>query len=313
MVLFAMLFPGQGSQYKGMLSSFFYNKKNNIFKYTFDEASSYLKYNLLELIEKGPSIKLNYSKYTQPAILTSSVSIYRLWKKMHGKNPSLMAGHSLGEYSALVCSHSMKFSDALKIVSLRGELMEAITKKTPALIQAVIGIDNKIVKNVCSSMSKNKIVSLASINSDEQVIISGEKSAVEKTSLACKKLGAKYILDLNINIPAHCLLMKPMAKKIKKVLNTIKIKSPNIPVINNFNVTSEVFSKRIKNALTKQIYNTVRWTEIIELIKSKKIFTMLEVGPKKILTNFNKNNKTLTALSTNNLENFFTAFKKINQ
>ncbi|WP_044005638.1 ACP S-malonyltransferase [Buchnera aphidicola] len=156
MNLFTMLFPGQGSQYIGMLSSFFY-KKNNIFQQTFDEASEYIHIDLFKLIQEGPEFKLNQSKYTQVAILTASVAIYRFWNNKNGRSPSFMSGHSLGEYSALVCSDSIKFSDALKIVFLRGQLMEEAVINRPSLMQAVIGIDKKKVQAACLVRSKKKL------------------------------------------------------------------------------------------------------------------------------------------------------------
>ncbi|QCI16019.1 ACP S-malonyltransferase [Buchnera aphidicola] len=155
MTLFAMLFPGQGSQYLGMLSSFF-SEKNNIFKNTFDEASDCIKYDLFKLIKKGPEEKLNQSRYTQVIVLSSSVAIYRLWQYKNGNNPSLMSGHSLGEYSALVCSNAIKFFDALKLVFFRGKLMEEITINRPSLMQAIIGIEKKTVETVCSSIVLKK-------------------------------------------------------------------------------------------------------------------------------------------------------------
>ncbi|AHG61515.1 Fabd [Buchnera aphidicola str. G002 (Myzus persicae)] len=312
MALFAMLFPGQGSQYVGMLSSFF-KKNNNIFKYTFDEASHYVNHNLLKLIKEGPKIKLNESSYSQVAILTSSVSIYRFWKNQNGKSPSLISGHSLGEYSALVCSNAIKFSDALKIVFLRGKIMQKTAMNHPSLMQAIIDIDKKKVEKACLIASKKKVVSLASINSNNQIVISGDKSAVYEAGLHCKKFGAKCILNLNINTPAHSQLMKPAAEKLKKILQLTTIYSPKIPVINNVDVKYENNSKNIKNALTRQIYSTVRWKEIIDLIQNKKIFIMLEVGPSQILTNLNKKNKKIISLSTNNLKNFLEAFQKINK
>ncbi|CAL4326409.1 ACP S-malonyltransferase [Buchnera aphidicola] len=312
MTFFAMLFPGQGAQYIGMLSSFLY-KNNNIFKYTFDEASHYIRFNLLKLIEEGPHKKLNQSKYAQVAILTSSVSIYRLWHNKNGRPPSLMSGHSLGEYSALVCSDSIKFSDALKIVFLRGILMQKITINRPSLMQAIINIDQKIVKKACFMASSKKVVSLASVNSYNQSVISGDKSAVYKVSEYCKKLGARHVFNLNINIPAHSKLMQPIAEKLKNILKVITIKKPKIPIINNVDVKIEKSSNKIKNALIKQMYSTVRWKEIIDLIQLKQIFTMIEIGPNKILTNLNKKNKKIISLSTNNLKNFLITFQTINK
>jgi len=223
-----------------------------------------------------------------------------------------MSGHSLGEYSALVCSDAIKFHDALKIVHLRSILMQKNFINQPTLVQAIIGLDRIEIENICTQYLPS-IVSIASINSENQIIISGDKSAVHQVGLKCKKKGAKHILKLNINIPIHSHLMKPIAKKIEYALKTIKINQPKIPVINNVYVTCEKNEKKIKKILVKQLYSTVRWKEIIDLIKSKKIFTMLEIGPNKILTNLMKKNKKITLLNTNNLKNFLIAFKKINE
>ncbi|QIQ41935.1 MAG: ACP S-malonyltransferase [Buchnera aphidicola (Microlophium carnosum)] len=311
MTLFAMLFPGQGSQYVGMLSSFFY-KNNRIIQDTFKEASEHIHVNLFELIQNGPKFKLNQSKYAQVAILTASVSIYRLWNNKNGISPSFMLGHSLGEYSALVCANSIKFSDALKIVFLRGQLMEEATINRPTSMQAIIGINKEQVETACLTKSKKKIVSLASINSYNQIVISGDKSAVYNASVNCKKLGAKYIFKLNTNIPAHSKILKPISEKLKTILKTVTINPPKVPVINNVDVRSENTSKKIKNALIRQIYSTVRWKEIIESVKLKKIFIMLEIGPKKILTNLNQKDKSISSFNTYNLKNFLISFKQIN-
>lgn len=311
---FAMLFPGQGSQHIGMLSSFFYNKKNNILKNTFNEASDYIHYDLLKLIQEGSIFKLNQSQYTQVAILTASFALYRLWNHKKGISPSFMSGHSLGEYSALVCSDSIEFLDALKIVFLRGKIMQKMIQNKSYLMQAVIGVEKKIIQNTCTIVSKQtrQIVSLASINSNDQIVISGEESAVRAVSVICKKLGAKHIITINLKIPAHSILMKPVSKKIEKIFNVINIKQPKIPVINNVDVKIENTKKNIKNALLKQIYSTVRWKEIIDFIKSKKILTMLEIGPNKILTNLNKKDHNILSLNTNNEKNFLYAFQEIN-
>lgn len=162
-------------------------------------------------------------------------------------------------------------------------------------------------------ISNNQIVSLASINSHDQIVISGDESAVNKAIIYCKKLGAQNIFKININVPAHSILMKPISKKIKKILNMITIVQPKIPIINNVDVKIENNTKKIINALIRQIYSTVRWKETIDLIKSKNILTMLEIGPNQILSNLNKKDKNITSLNTNNLKNFLIAFKKINQ
>jgi len=306
-----MLFPGQGSQYTGMLSSFF-KKNNSILTKTFDEASHYIQFNLLKIIQEGPNCKINESQYTQPIILTSSVALYRLWRHQNGKNPFFMSGHSLGEYSALVCADSINFSDALKIVHLRGKIMQKNVMNRPSLMQAIIGLDEKKVKKACLMASNYETASLASINSKDQIVISGDKKAVYKAGLYCKEYGAKSILNLIVNVPAHCKLMKPIAKKFEKILKIIKIHPPKISVINNVDVKCEKTEKKIKNALIRQLYSVVRWKEIIEFMQNKKKIIMLEVGPNKILTNLNKNHKNIVSLNTNTLNSFMKAFKKIN-
>ncbi|AYN24719.1 ACP S-malonyltransferase [Buchnera aphidicola] len=308
---FAMLFPGQGSQHTNMLCSFF-QKKNNIFKKIFDEASECINYNLLKLIKNGAKKKDDYYKYIQSAILTSSIAIYQFWKEKNGRCPAFMSGHSLGEYSALVCADAIKFSDALKIVKLRSKLMQRTIINKPSLVQAIIGLDKIIIENICLQHSE-KVVSIASINSKNQIIVSGDKSAVHEVGVSCKKNGAKYVIKLNINTPIHSSLMKPVAEKMQYLLQSIKIKTPKIPVINNVDVICEKSEKKIKKALVRQLYSTVRWKEIIDLIKSKKIFTMLEIGPNKILTNLMKKNHSITMFNTNNLKNFLIAFKKIHK
>ncbi|CAL4323679.1 ACP S-malonyltransferase [Buchnera aphidicola] len=308
MKTFAMLFPGQGVQYINMLSSFF-KKNNKIFEKKFHEASEYINYNLLSIFQEKKNIN-NY-QYIPLAILTSSIAIYEFWKEKNGPLPKLMSGHSLGEYSALVCSNAIKFRDALKIVNLRSKLMQDVIINKPSLVLAIIGLEQMIVKDICSKYSP-KIVSIASINSEDEIIISGDKSAVYEAGKNCKKRGAHRILKLNINIPIHSILMKPIAKKLQVLLKKIKIKPPIIPVINNVDVICETNEKKIKNALIRQVYNTVRWKEIIDLIKSKNILTMLEIGPNKILTNLVKKNKNITALNTNKLNSFLVALKKIN-
>lgn len=305
-----MLFPGQGVQHINMLSSFL--KKEKIFQNTFEEASEYIGCNLLKLTQEGPLKKINNSKYAQPIILSSSIAIYKFWKKYNGKNPSFMSGHSLGEYSALVCSNALKFSDALKIVTFRGQYMQQITFNRLCSVKAIIGLNKNIIQKICQKYLY-KTVSIASINSNNQIIISGDQKDVHEASLDCKKNGAQYIFDINLNIPVHSNLMKPVAKKIEYILKNIKIKTPQIPVINNVNVKCEKNSKNIKKALIKQIYTTVRWKEIIDFIQSKKVFTMLEIGPNNTLTNLNKNNINLTSLHTSNQKFFLQALKIINK
>jgi len=240
---FAMIFPGQGSQYLGMLSNL--AKKYKIVEKTFNESSNVLGYNLWNLVQNGSKNELNKTWKTQPALLSASVAIFRIWKKKKGKMPKIMAGHSLGEYSALVCANVINFNSAIRLVKLRGELMyKSIPKGMQGVMYAIVGLDKELILAMCKKGAKNEIVSAVNFNAPDQTVIAGEKKAVERTAILCKKAGAKFVLQLAVNVPSHCLLMKPAAKKLEKILEMIIFKKPIIPVINNVDVKIE-YSKKI--------------------------------------------------------------------
>lgn len=300
MKLFAILFPGQGSQSIGMMSSF---TKNIEVKNIFNKASDILGYNLWKLIQFGPKIELNKTYKTQPAILTASIAIYKIWLKYHNKKPTIMAGHSLGEYTALVCAKVIKFVDAIKLVELRGKLMQEIfsLNKKKCAMTAIIGLNNKLIIQACKDINTSyQKVFPVNFNAPKQTVISGYECAVKKVSNLCKKMGAKTI-NLPINIPAHSPLMKPAAKKLKIELNKINFHTPIIPVLNNAYITCETKSKTIINALVKQMYYPIYWTKVIKFITNKNINHFLEIGPGKVLTNLLKKNfKKNTIISINN-------------
>lgn len=302
MKTFAILFPGQGSQSIGMMSSFAKNKEvKNIFK----EASDILGYDLWKLIQYGTKIELNKTWKTQPAILTASIAIYNSWLKYNNNTPKLLAGHSLGEYTALVCAKVIKFSDAIKLVELRGKLMQEtlLSNKKKGAMTAIIGLKKKLIVQACKEVNNSsQEVFPVNFNSPEQTIISGYKHAVKKVIVLCKKMGAKTI-NLSMNIPAHSPLMKPAAKKLKIELNKINFNKPNIPVVNNAYIKCEKKSKAIINALVKQMYYPIYWTEIIKFITNKKINHFIEIGPGKILTNLLKKTLKYTTVIAINNEN----------
>lgn len=301
MTIFAIIFPGQGSQKVGMLTEL--ASHNSIIKETFSEASSVLGYDLWNLIQIGPVEKLNQTHYAQPALLASSVAIWRLWKQKNGKQPILFAGHSLGEYSALVCSGSLDFMSAIKLVRLRGIFMQEAVPLGEGSMSAIIGLNNSDVIDACQQAKQEQIVAPASFNSPDQIVIAGHTAAVERASILCKKAGAKYILPLPISIPSHCLLMKKAAEKLSKELDLVVLSHPQIPFINNVDVCLESNPKNIKQALIRQMYNPVRWYETIEYLANQGVDILLEMGPGHVLTKLNKRMiNTISSVAINNID-----------
>ncbi|CAL4043267.1 ACP S-malonyltransferase [Buchnera aphidicola] len=309
MNLFSMIFPGQGIQKKGMLTAELVN--HPIIVKTFNESSCALGYDVLKLIKNDTKKKLNKSEFAQPAILTVSVAIYRLWIYKQGPLPFMMAGHSLGEYSALVCSNVIQLYDAVKLVQFRGKLMQRLVHHIPVAMLAIIGLNKEQIINICKIHKKNSIVDLSNFNSLDHIVISGHKEAVERTGTYCKKAGAKYVLPLAISTAAHCSLMHPAKKKLMNALKNIQFNTPICPIVNNADVKCEFSKRNICNALTKQLTKPVRWHESIEYMVKKGVSLILEVGPTSILTNINKRNIFLESISLHNKKNFLKALKLI--
>ncbi|CAL4321802.1 ACP S-malonyltransferase [Buchnera aphidicola] len=306
MVSIAMIFPGQGSQKIGALSQL--SKQNIIIKDTFEEASEYLKYNLWKLINYGPFKKINQSKYAQPLILVSSIAIYRLWKKMGGCNPHISAGHSLGEYSALVCGNSINFEDAVKFIQQRGKIMENCVQNQEVCMKVISGLREKTILNLCKKYSNYNIVNIASINAKTQIVISGHKIAVEKTAQECKKIGAKLIVNIPINISSHCEIMKKISIKISQKLRKISFQTPLYTILNSIFIKKYQTKKDICDNLTKQLYHPVQWEKTVKVLQKNTDIT-LEVGPREILTNLYKKYYFSKCISINNPQNFFLALE----
>ena len=286
MTKFAMVFPGQGSQAVGMLKDLAENYP--VVKSTFDEASQVLGYDLWTLVQAGPADELNKTWQTQPALLAASVAIYRVWQSINGPQPEFMAGHSLGEYSALVCAGVIDFKDAIKLVELRGKLMqEAVPSGTGAMF-AIIGLDNDSIKKACEQAAQGQIVAPVNFNSPGQVVIAGNKEAVERAGALCKEAGAKRALPLAVSVPSHCALMKPAADKLATTLNNMTFNPPQFAVINNVNVKVESSADNIKAALIAQLYSPVRWTETVEEMAKQGVTLLVEMGPGKVLTGLTK-------------------------
>jgi len=297
----AFVFPGQGSQTVAMLSDF---GDNLIVQNTFKEASQALGYDLWQLVAIGPAEKLNQTNFTQPALLTASVALWRLWLSESDIKPSVLAGHSLGEYSALVCAGVMSLTDAVKLVEKRGEYMQACVPAGIGAMAAVIGLADQIIIDACSQAQDSpqikEVVAAVNFNSPGQVVIAGHKGAVERAGELCKTAGAKRVLPLPVSVPSHCALMKEAAEKLAIDLENITMNSPNIGVVNNVDVAAESSAEAIKAALVKQLYSPVRWSETISLLGEQGITKMVEVGPGKVLQGLVKRiNKGISCVSFN--------------
>ncbi|WP_316678788.1 ACP S-malonyltransferase [uncultured Tolumonas sp.] len=279
---FAIAFPGQGSQSVGMLAEL--AEAYPIIKETFAEASAVLGYDLFELVMQGPAEELNKTWKTQPALLTSSVALWRLWQAQGGATPAVMAGHSLGEYSALVCAGALNFADAVKLVELRGQAMQHAVPEGVGAMAAIIGLDNDSIAANCEKAAQGQVVSPVNFNSPGQVVIAGHKEAVERANVLMKESGAKRALPLPVSVPSHCALMKPAAEELAIALEKLEVKAPVIPVINNADVATVTDPAAIKDALVRQLYSPVRWTETVERMASEEITFEIEMGPGKVLS-----------------------------
>ncbi|WP_065649594.1 ACP S-malonyltransferase [Pantoea eucrina] len=298
MTQLAFVFPGQGSQTVGMLAEL--AADNPQIEATFREASDALGYDLWQLVQQGPAEELNKTWQTQPALLAASVAIYRVWQQKQGAQPVLLAGHSLGEYSALVCAGVLAFDDAIKLVELRGKLMQEAVPEGTGAMQAIIGLDDEAIRKACEESAQDEVVSPVNFNSPGQVVIAGNKDAVERAGAACKAAGAKRALPLPVSVPSHCALMKPAAVKLAVALEEITFNAPDVPVVNNVDVKCESDAAAIRNALVRQLYSPVRWTESVQFIAEQGVTQLLEMGPGKVLTGLTKRiADSLTAAAVN--------------
>jgi len=282
----ALLFPGQGSQSVGMLSELL--ESSDIVKATFSEASSALGYDLAALVLNGPEEELNQTHRTQPALLTASVAIYRHWLAANPDVDVVMAGHSLGEYSALVCSDVISLGEAVKLVENRGLYMQEAVPAGVGSMAAIIGLGDEQIKTACEESAQGEVVSPVNYNSPGQVVIAGHKAAVDRASQACKDAGAKRALPLSVSVPSHCELMKPAAEKLANDLAALTFNTPKCDVINNVDVKAQSSADAIKDALVRQLYSPVRWTETIQALVAQGITQSYEFGPGKVLTGLAK-------------------------
>jgi [acyl-carrier-protein] S-malonyltransferase len=305
----AFVFPGQGSQTVGMLADF---ADNEVVQQTFSEASEALGYNLWQLVAQGPAEKLNQTNFTQPALLTASVALWRLWASQSDSQPAMLAGHSLGEYSALVCAGVISLSEGVKLVEKRGEFMQASVPAGVGAMAAIIGLDDQAIIDACAKAQNDDVVAAVNFNSPGQVVIAGHKDAVERAGVLCKEAGAKRVLPLPVSVPSHCALMKDAADKLAEAFNRVTFNTPEIPVVNNVDVATETDVEAIKLALIKQLYSPVRWTETIELLAKSGISLVVEAGPGKVLQGLIKRiDKSIMSASINDQASLTKALETI--
>jgi len=278
----AFIFPGQGSQSVGMLADL--HENHQVIKDTFIEASDVLSSDMSQLILEGPAELLNRTDNTQPALLICSIALYRYWQQNSNVVPTVMAGHSLGEYSALVCAGVLNFSDALKLVQKRGEFMLQAVPEGIGAMAAILGLEDEIVEQVCEEAAEEQVVSAVNYNSPGQLVIAGHKEAVSRAIDLCKAAGARRALPLPVSGPFHSALMKPAAEKLSAELSKITLSEPQIPVLNNVDVAYETSPDKIFQALIRQLYNPVRWTETIIALQKLGVSHMVECGSGKVLS-----------------------------
>lgn len=282
----AIVFPGQGSQSIGMLADL--ASRYQRVQSTFIEASTALDYDLWELTQSGTAEQLNQTDKTQPAMLAAGVAVWRAWQAVGGGVPLVMAGHSLGEYTALVCSGALEFVEAVRLVADRGRYMQEAVPAGSGAMAAVLGLDDAAVREVCAKAQQDDIVEAVNFNSPGQVVIAGHVAAVNRALELAKSVGAKRAVLLPVSVPSHCALMKPAAARLAKRLENVTITTPRIAVINNVDVAQPNDPEKIKEALVRQLYSPVRWVESVQAMTRHGATKIIEIGPGKILAGLNK-------------------------
>lgn len=311
MTKLAFIFPGQGSQTVGMMSDWGDNQP--LVNQTFDEASAALGYDLKDIVINGPADQLNKTETTQPAMLTAGVATYRVWQQSGLPVAELCSGHSLGEYSALVCAGSLQFSDAVKLVAERGRLMQSAVAEGEGAMAAIIGLSDEDVIKACESVSDG-IVSAVNFNSPGQVVIAGNRQSVEKAMVNAKDLGAKRALPLPVSVPSHCALMKDAADALHQQLLDIDLGMPKIPVIHNQNASTAGSVDEIRELLKYQLYQPVLWVACVKHIRDLGISTLIEMGPGKVLTGLTRRiDKSMTAHAVFDISSLETTQQKLSE
>ena len=282
----AVIFPGQGSQSLGMLAKLGENYSD--IKHTFAEASKNLSYDLWTVTQQGPEDRLNATACTQPALLTAGVALWRVWQAQGGPQPAFMAGHSLGEYTALVCAGALDFGTAVKLVEFRGQAMQAAVPAGTGAMAAVLGLADGAVEAACKEAAEGQVVAAVNFNAPGQIVIAGHKAAVERAGTLCKNRGAKRVIPLPISVPSHCALMKPAAEHLAGRLAGIRLQAAAIPVIHNVDVAAHAGADAIREVLKAQLYSPVRWVETIQFMTRHGVTKLVELGPGGVLVGLGK-------------------------
>jgi [acyl-carrier-protein] S-malonyltransferase len=282
---FAFVFPGQGSQSVGMMQPF---ADSRPVRDVFTEAADALKQDLWKLVAEGPAEELNSTVNTQPVMLTAGYAVYRAWCDSRGPDPAMVAGHSLGEYTALVAAGALAFRDALPLVRFRAQAMQEAVPVGEGAMAAILGLEDDAVRGACREAAQGQVVEAVNFNAPSQVVIAGHKAAVERGVAAAKALGARRAVMLPVSAPFHSSLLKPAADRLAARLDGIEVKAPRIPVVNNVDVAVEKEPQRIKAALARQACNPVRWVEVVQRIAAEGVAHVAECGPGKVLAGLTK-------------------------
>lgn len=282
----ACVFPGQGSQSVGMLSGL--TAEFPQVRDCFTEASEALGFDLWQLVSAGPEEKLNQTEHTQPAMLAAGVAVWRVWRAQGGLPPAVMAGHSLGEYTALVCAEAVDFRDAVLLVRDRGRFMQAAVPAGQGAMAAILGLDDDAVVRVCAEQAQGEVVAAVNFNSPGQVVIAGHTAAVQRAVDAAKAAGAKRAVVLPVSVPSHCALMQGAAQQMAQRLAQVEIRVPRIAVIHNASVTTADTAAAVRANLVEQIHAPVRWVETIQKMTAEGVDKLIECGPGRVLAGLNK-------------------------
>jgi len=282
----ALVFPGQGSQQMGMLREL--AERYSVVRTTFEEASDALGYDLWQVVQEGPEEALNATACTQPALLSASVAIWRVWQELEGPRPGAMAGHSLGEYSAMVCAGALPFAQGVRLVKLRGEAMQEAVPVGEGAMAAILGLDDAVVEKACAEAAHGEVVSAVNYNAPGQVVIAGGRAAVERAIAACQEAGAKRAMPLPVSVPSHCALMEPAAERLAAAMEEVALRAPRYTVIQNVDAQAHADVETLRTRLIEQLYRPVRWTACVEAMVERGAEVFIECGPGKVLTGLNK-------------------------
>jgi [acyl-carrier-protein] S-malonyltransferase len=306
----AFVFPGQGSQKIGMLADL--AAENALVEETFAQASAVLGYDCWQLVQQGEQEDINLTERTQPILLTASVAIWRLWQHLGGPTPGALAGHSLGEWSALVCAGAVDFADAVNIVRARGAFMQQAVPVGVGAMAAIMGIDDDIVVDACRQAAQQQIVAAVNFNAPGQVVIAGDADAVARAVAICKKAGAKRAVELPVSAPFHTSLMRPAADNLAELIEQTNFSAPQIPVIHNVHAQAEDKPQAIKSLMLEQIYKPVLWVDCVNGLAARGAEILIECGPGRVLNGLSKRiDRNLTSLATDDVASLENALSSV--